>query len=304
MTHSRYGANISRQPELVAAALKAPRPSWMKPPKGRRSFLVGVGTNHHAARIAAWLWRDAGFDAQAWHAFDFVQQPPPMSRGDLGIFLSHRGGKSYTVEAEGLARRAGVETVIMTGAGSPWEGARRIETGPLEDTGAFTHSFSTAMAWLLRWPRKPSLLAPFKKIEAGLNWGPAFPTMKPDTDLVIVGDGLREWIAREAALKIEETAYIRARAFGLEEFLHGPHISVAAGSVVVGFTSRREPRWKAARRYLKAIEVPFVEASSEDWLAQVLWAQRLALSTCRHLGIAPDLLRDYDPRYRRARDLV
>ncbi|MEK7383586.1 MAG: hypothetical protein AAB262_09930 [Elusimicrobiota bacterium] len=305
MKPSRYEVNVSRQPALVAAALAAPRPSWMTPPKRRRSFLVGVGTNHHAARIAAWLWRDAGFDAQAWHSFDFVLQPPPLRSDDLGIFLSHRGGKSYTLQAEESARRAGVETAILTGAGSPWRAVpRRIETGPMENTGAFTQSFSTTMAWLLRWPGKPALLRPFKKMRAGLRWGPPFPVVRPDTDLVLLGDGPREWVGRETALKIQETAYVRARAFGLEEFLHGPHLSVGRGSLTVGFSSRRQPRWKSVRRYLTTIQIPFVEVSSENWLAQVLWAQRFTLETCRRLGIDPDLLRGDDPRYRRARDLV
>lgn len=302
MKSSRYEVNVSRQPALARAALEAPQPSWMRPPKGRRTFLVGVGTNHHAARIAAWLWRDAGFDAQAWHSFDFAVQPPPLRRGDLGIFLSHRGTKSYTLRAERHARRAGMETVIVTGAGSPWRSSpRRIETGPMEDTGAFTQSFTTTMAWLLRWTAEPSLLAPFAKMDRSLRWGPGFPPMEAATDLVFIGDGLREWVAREAALKLQEAAYIRARAFGLEEFLHGPRVSVGRGSVVVGFTSRRQPRWKAARGYLRTIETPFTEVAAEDWLAQVLWAQRLALATCRRLGIDPDLLRTDDPRYRRAR---
>lgn len=303
MKPSRYEVNVSSQPALAAAALAAPRPPWMRPPRGRRTFLVGVGTNHHAARIAAWLWRGAGFDAQAWHSFDFAVQPPPLRRGDLGIFLSHRGGKSYTLKAEETARRAGVETALLTGAGSPWRSVpRRIETGPMEDTGAFTQSFTTTMAWLLRWPGKPGLLEPFKRMKASLRWGPAFPAMRPDVDLVLLGDGLREWVAREASLKLQEAAYVRARAFGLEEFLHGPRISVGHGSVVVGFASRRQPRWKAVRGYLRTVETPFVEAASEDWLAQVLWAQRFTLETCRRLGIDPDLLRADDPRYRRARE--
>ena len=127
-------------------------------------------------------------------------------------------------------------------------------------------------------------------MRASLRRGPPFPAVRPDTDLVIIGDGLREWVAREAALKLQEAAYVRARAFGLEEFLHGPRISVGRGSVVVGFSSRRQPRWKAARRYLATIETPFTEVASEDWLA------------CRRLGIDPDLLRTDDPRYRRARE--
>ena len=297
---SRYEANVFAQPELVRAALAAKAPSWMKPPKGRKVFFVGVGTNHHAARLAAWLWSRAGLDARAVHSYDFVARPYRLTRGDLAVFLSHRGSKSYTVQAEALARRAGAETVIVTCAGSPWKSPRRIETGPMENTGAFTQSFTTTMAWLLRWPGKPALLAPFKTMERSLSWGPAFPRVRAETDLVLIGDGLREWVACEVALKLQEAAYVRARSFGLEEFLHGPRVSVGEGSVVVGFSSRKEKRWDAARAYLKTIEVPFVEAASEDWLAQILWGQRFTLDCCRRLGIDPDLLRADDPRYRRA----
>jgi fructoselysine-6-P-deglycase FrlB-like protein len=299
-SRSRFEANIFAQPDLVRAALARPAPSWLKPPKGRKTFIVGVGTNHHAARLAAWLWSRAGLDARAVHSYDFVSRPYRLTRGDLGVFLSHRGSKSYTVAAEALARRDGPETAVLTGDGSPWKAARRLETGPMENTGAFTHSFTTTMAWLLRWTGKPALLAPFKTMEKSLRWGPPFPRVRPETDLVLLGDGLREWVACEAALKLQETAYVRARSFGLEEFLHGPRLSVGDGSVVVGFSSRKEKRWNAVRRYLKTVEVPFVEAASEDWLAQTLWGQRFALDCCRRLGIDPDLLRADDPRYRRA----
>jgi len=298
--HSRFEANVFAQPGLVRAALSAPAPSWLKPPKGRKVFLVGVGTNHHAARLAAWLWSRAGLDARAVHSYDFVARPYSLTRGDLAIFLPPRGSKSYTVEAEAMARRAGAETVVVTCAGSPGKSPRRIETGPAEDTGAFTQSFTTTMAWLLRWAGRPALLAPFKAMEKSLRWGPEFPRVRPETDLVLVGDGLREWVACEVALKLQEAAYVRARSFGLEEFLHGPRVSVGEGSVVVGFSSRKEKRWNAVRRYLKTIEVPFVEAASEDWLAQILWGQRFTLDCCRRLGIDPDLLRADDPRYRRA----
>ena len=297
---SRFEANVYRQPELVRAALDAPAPPWMKPPKDRKIFLVGVGTNHHAARLAAWLWSREGFDARAVHSHDFVARPYRLGRGDLAVFLSHRGGKSYTVTAEAMARRAGAETVVVTCADSRWKAPRRIETGPIENTGAFTQSFTTTMAWLLRWPGKRALLAPFRTMEKSLRWGPEFPRVRHETDLVLIGDGLREWVACEVALKLQEAAYVRARSFGLEEFLHGPRVSVGEGSLVVGFSSRKEKRWDAARRYLKTVEVPFVEAASEDWLAQILWGQRFTVDCCRRLGIDPDLLRSDDPRYRRA----
>lgn len=301
MSPSRYETNISAQPALVRAVLAAPAPKWMKPPRGRKVFFVGVGTNHHAARLAAWLWSGAGYDARAVHAHDFVARPYRLSRGDLGVFLSHRGGRSYTVKAEEMARRAGAETAIVTAAGSRWKGPRRLETGPLEDTGAFTQSFTTTMAWLLRWTGEPSLLVPFARLEKILEAGPAFPAVRHDDDLVFVGDGLREWVACEAALKIQETAYLRARSFGLEEFLHGPQVSVGAGSVVIGFSSPREKRWAAARAWLRAVRVPLAEVRSDDWLEQVVWGQRFAAAACGRLGIDPDLTRTDDPRYRRGR---
>lgn len=299
---SRFEAAVFSQPELIAAALRAPAPDWLIPPAGRKIFFVGVGTNHHAARLAAWLWSGAGLDARAVHSHDFVSRPYRLSPGDLGVFLSHRGGvKSYTVKAEAMARAAGAETVAVCGTGAVWDGPpRRLETCALEDTGAFSKSLTTTMAWLMRWAGEPSLLAPFARAATSLNWGPDSPKVAADTDLVLLGDGLREWVACETALKLLETAHLRARSYGLEEFLHGPHISVGAGSLVVGFSTVEERRWDDAHRYLDAIGVPFLDVANADWLAQILWGQRFAVDACRGLGIDPDLLRSDEPAYKKA----
>ncbi len=299
---SRFEANVFAQPEILAAALRAPKPAWMKAPKGRKIFFVGVGTNHHAAQIAAWLWSGQGYDARAVHSYDFVARPYHLGKGDLGIFLSHRGGgKSYTVKAEAMARRAGAETVAVSGAGAIWKGpTRRLETCALEDTGAFTKSFTTTMLWLLRWADKPVLLKPFPLAGTSLNWGPDSPKIAPDADLILLGAGLREWVAREVALKLLETAHLRVRAYGLEEFLHGPQVSAGPGSLVIGFSTVKESRWDAAHRYLATIGVPFLDVPNEDWLAQILWGQRLTIDACHALGIGPDLIRCDEPAYKKA----
>ena len=70
---------------------------------------------------------------------------------------------------------------------------------------------------------------------------------------------------------------------------------------VVAALARVRPGWLLKR---SLIEVPFVEAASEDWLAQVIWGQRFTVDACRRMGIDPDLLRTDDPRYRRARELL
>ncbi len=298
---SRFEASVAAQPALVRAVLDAPAPAWLKRPQGRKVFLVGVGTNHHAARIAAWLWSRTGLDARAVHAYDFVSRPYRLTRGDLGVFLSHRGGRSYTVRAERLARRAGARTVVVTARGGDWPAPRRLETGPLENTGAYTQSFVTTMAWLCRWAERPALLRPFRRLGASLRGGPAFPRVTAGTDLLLLGDGPREWVARETALKVMEAAGLRARAFGLEEFLHGPCVSASRESLAVAFSGPREPRWESARLYLKTIGVPLTEVRTEDWLAQVVWGQRFTAAACARLGIDPDSLKGDDPRYLRAR---
>jgi glucosamine 6-phosphate synthetase-like amidotransferase/phosphosugar isomerase protein len=225
---SRFERNIWAQPDLVKDVFSQPIPTWMRTPLHKKITLVGVGTNYHAAQITSWLWNLAGLTTSAVHSFDFVMGRSPLHRGDWGIFLSHRGSKSYTVQAEKMARKDGARTAILTGRKSPWYGTScRIETGPMEDTGAFTQSLTTTLAWLMRWPSRPSLLSPFRGLEKNLSWGPRFPRLNPKTDIIFVGDSVREWVAHEIALKVQETSYLPARAFGLEEFLHGPQLSTS-----------------------------------------------------------------------------
>ena len=90
------------------------------------------------------------------------------------------------------------------------------------------------------------------------------------------------------------------RAYGLEEFLHGPHISVGKGSLVIGFSTVSETRWDDAHRYLDTVGVPFLDVANADWLAQILWGQRFTIDACRRLGIDPDDLRSQEPAYKKA----
>lgn len=308
---SRYERNILLQPGLIREVMRAPRPPWMDGLKGRRTFFVGIGSSYHAAQIAQRLWRSY-VSPRAWavNSFDFARAEQPVGRGDLAVLISHRGTKSFTVACAGAARRAGAVTVALTGRESPWrlDLAHRLETCEMEDTGVFTKSLTCTLAWIARWIASPALSRGLGRACSRLGRGPGFPRVGADADLVLLGDLEREWVARETALKVQESSYVPARAFGLEEFLHGPRISVGRRSRVVGFSDRREPRWEAARDYLKKVGVPFTEVDQGGlipeaaWLFQLFWGQSLALSVCRGLGIDPDAMRRQDPRYRRARE--
>lgn len=313
MTSSRFEANVALQPGLIREVLAAPLPDWMPALRGRPFWFVGVGTSHHAAEIAKYLWRRlVSPRAQSCHSFEFARRTPRLEEGSVAVLLSHRGTKSFTVESAAAAKAGGAVTVALTGRGSPWKENldHRLEASDMEDSGVFSKSMTATLAWIARWTGDAGLLKGLDAACGFLGSGPAFPALEAGTDLILLGDLEREWVAREAALKLQEAAYLRARPFGLEEFLHGPRVSAGPGSLAVAFSSP-EPRWEAVRRYLKEIEVPFVEvppaagvAPDAAWLVQLFWAQRLTAHACRSLGLNPDLMRTQDARYKKAREAL
>jgi glutamine---fructose-6-phosphate transaminase (isomerizing) len=300
---SRYEKNIGLQPGLISGILKASRPAWMDELKDKPVYFVGVGTSFHLAQIAKMLWRKhVSLKAHAVHSFDYARIPQPAGKGDVVVLFSHRGTKSFTVEAAKKASAAGATTVAFTGIGSPFKDGldHRVETCENEDTGAFTKSMTSTLAWIARWIDAPLLAQELLDACAKLGQGGRFPQLTAETDVVLLGDLEREWVAREISLKLQEAAYVRARPFGLEEFLHGPRISVDDRSTVVAFTSD-EPRWQTVRDYLTTIEVPLLEIQA-SWLSQLFWGQRFTADACRQLAIDPDALRAHDARYKAARE--
>ena len=306
---SRYETSLLAQPRLIEEVLNSPEPHWMAPLRNSPIHFVGVGTSRHAGEITRVLWkRLVSPRAEVVHSFDFARLPQSVGRGDVVVLLSHRGGDSFTVEAAKIAKKAGAITVAITGRGAKWPADvdHRLDCCDLEDAAAFTKSFTTTMAWTCKWIGDKTLLEGLRRsCGAMLTAGPAFPSIARDADVVLLGDLEREWVAREVALKLQEAPYLKARAFGLEEFLHGPRLSVSRGAVALGFTAADEPRWKEARKYLAAIGVPLVEvgelglARDAAWLGQTFWGQRLALEASAKLGISPDAARLDEPDYKK-----
>lgn len=299
---SRYERNIEQQPELIREILETPPPPWMAPLRKRPFWFVGVGSSHHAARIARAFWRRTVTPAaEAADSFDFVKLPRPVSKDGVCVLLTHRAGRSYTVEAAKLAHEAGAVTVGVTGRGSHWTAnlTHHLETCDREDTGAFTKSVTTTLAWLARWAGDEALRAELLEACARPAAGPNFPNVHRDTDVILLGDLEREWVARETALKLNEAAWLPARAFGLEEFMHGPRVSVSDRSLCVAFVNPAERRWDAALDFLRGVGVLTVEVEG-PWLSQLFWGQRFTSAACRQLGLDPDLCRSDDPRFKGA----
>ncbi len=313
-TTSKFEVNVFAQPLLIQEILGCPMPAWMEPLKSKRIFFIGIGTSYYAAQIAKCLWQQfVSADCQAIHSYDFVREPQPIQSGEVAVLFSHTGLKSFTLDAARLASQKGIVTIGITCKNSPWKDGLtyHLETCERENIGAFTKSLTSALAWIIRWINAPGLTKDILRARDQLKEGPVFPQVTRATDLILVGNLVGEWVAREIALKLQEAAYVKARAFGLEEFLHGPRISADKHSIVVAFPTPTEPRWNVCRAYLKTIRVPILEVTNKPsqppgtwWLRQLFWGQRLTLDVCRQLGANPDTNRTDDPLYKEARETL
>jgi len=215
-------------------------------------------------------------------------------------------------------------TVLVTGLGSPENLTStttpdiRIETCAQENCGAFTISLTSALVRMIQWigisdkdiiekfqQTIDNIALPIKMEECVL---PKFPD-----NLVIVGDLIREVVAHEVALKISETWYVPVRSFGLEQFLHGPRVTLDKKSSLVAFTSITEPRKDSLIKYAGSIgtdvieinEIMFNGVSQEfTWLAQLLYGQQLAFELSKRPGTNPDTVRSDQSTYMEARKLL
>ena len=129
--------------------------------------------------------------------------------------------------------------------------------------------------------------------------------------MAIVGDLIREVVAREIALKISEVCYLSVRSFGLEEFLHGPRVTLDKSSSLLIFSSLSEPRRDALVDYAKFVGSEVICIDEERfsnnlkefrWLAQLLWGQLLVLGLSRELKINPDNVRADQSIYKAAKE--
>jgi len=234
-----------------------------------RIIFVGIGSSYWAARFSEFLWREfVNPDSISLQSYDFVRSKYLISANDIFVVFSHRGTKTFSIQSLDLAKKSGATTVLITGLGSPenltstttTSGTTtpdiRIETCAQENCGAFTISLTSALVRMIQWPGllNKNIVEKFKQTIDNIAL-PMKMAVLPKFlgNLVIVGDLIREVVAHEVALKISETCYIPVRSFGLEQFLHGPRVTIDRQSSLVAFISVTEPRKDSSIKYAETI---------------------------------------------------
>jgi len=232
----------------------------------RNLIVTGCGTSFHAAMIGSRLLQEALGDAtivRAVHAYDLLHGfVLPSDCVVLGV--SHSGTTSTTNEALGLARRSGVATRGLCGlpASRMAEVAETmLITGSVHDhSWANTMSYTTQLAAFAKlaeaaapepedlFPggvdRIPQVLQETLECEAAVRR--LSKSLAALGRVTFLGSGLDEITALEAALKIRETCSMPASGYHVEQFLHGPFLSLDRREAVVALRSNDDDEREAA----------------------------------------------------------
>jgi len=306
-----------------------------------RLFLVGIGTSYHAALVGEWLFRAVGRDARAVLSFDFAAYPDlhPLRPDDAVIVMAHSGTKTYTMHALERAGALGVTAVSVGSLTAEHPGSQLVlRTVERERSAAFTASHTAAMFVLAQVAvalgelegatgasgRRRALAALPVQVEAVLARQDEVLDVSEEAavrHVYAAGAGPNAATALEAVIKAREAATGKIDALPLEQFLHGPLVTVDAGDLAVlvnvrGAKAATSARTAEVARVLDRIgariwlvghgvtavpgatvfELPELDELISPILA-VVPMQILAYQMAVRRGANPDRFRRDDPRY-------
>src|SRR5262245_8326405 len=306
-------------------------------------WITGVGSSWHAALVGELLFAQVGRlgpRARAAHAFELAHAWPDLGDGAAVVAVSHRGAQRDVAAVVGRAKSTGGATVAVTGRGAAVPGAEHaLGTVGLEASGCRTVSYTAALAMLAALaaatghndalgrevdalPDKVALLLGQE------SWEDLAAKFGGRRRYWVVGAGPNTATALEAALKLNEAAWIPALGFNAEQFLHGPWAamepddalfliappgatrarcldvarvasSIGAAVVALGAENDREIGALAA----ETIALPEVPELLSP-ITAVVPLQLLTYHLAVRAGANPDTLRAEQPAHGRARAAV
>jgi glucosamine--fructose-6-phosphate aminotransferase (isomerizing) len=219
----------------------------------RRFVFAGVGTSYHAALAGQWLFRWAGFDAVAINSADIWLYPEAcsLSPDDALVVLAHTGARLSSAAALAAGRDAGATVISVGSTTAEHDGSQLVlRTVERETSAAYTSSHLCAMTVLAQLAIE---LATRIGTDRVADWAEALATLPDavagvlareddiaavaravlDRPIYATGAGPSEVSALELVIKAREAALVPVDALPLEQFMHGPMVSVNEGDIVV-----------------------------------------------------------------------
>ena len=263
---------VEAQPEWLRRV-----PTDKRLPDGAVVVHTGCGTSFHAAQTGGW----------AVQALEAVLRAP---RADIMVCVSHEGGTALTMEAE---RMFGGDVWLVTGNPDS-EFAQLFDevvvcTPEIERSWCHTASYTAAVAAIAALHGDDISELP-AAVEQALQ-----QTVEPfdEERVLIVGAG-RDWpTAQEAALKLNEGAWVDATAYQTEQILHG-HLAAVDASVrayVLEGEGRAAKRAADAAQALETLGCRVDLVPTEHPVVDIVRFQLLTLAVADSRGIDPDPIR-------------
>jgi len=241
-----YNGNVE-DPALVEAARMIVRSG--------KAIIVGAGTSFHAGLVFHYfLARLAGIASHPLIASEHKVLAPTVDKDTVVVAISQSGETYDTLEAVREYKERGAKVVAVTnvvGSALSREADLTLYTRAGPEIGvAATKTYLTqvlllemlavragAAAGRLEQAEEARLLALLGEapaiarvsIEAGDPAALELARENPEGSMYILGRGLGAALAKEAALKVKEIAYLHAEAYPAGESKHGPIALVEPG---------------------------------------------------------------------------
>jgi fructoselysine-6-P-deglycase FrlB-like protein len=260
----------------------------------KRILLFGVGSSYFAAKFTAFtLVRDKlreRVPVIACSSMAIGTEVIP-TKGDWVFAFSHRGKTGATRKALEICDRAGAFTIIVAAKGVEQSEFARfmLPTVDLEKVEPHTVSLTSAVCAVT------TLLIGAKAAE---EWEALRSIGDPDLEglrsrsgqgpTLLMGEWEGEWLAREGALKLMEMARLPVRAFGSEEFFHGPHFSKRDDDSIWYVAHPKDARANESCLSGAERKIEMFGASPLAWVPALVELQWLALAVALNRGVNPD----------------
>ncbi|MEM3671065.1 MAG: SIS domain-containing protein [Thermoprotei archaeon] len=247
-------------PSSLDASLRAATstPSLLDTISGKKLFFTGCGTAYLSGWLAAEILSIFNPEGSPRALFALELPDHPVDGDCVVIGISNSGITKTTADALASARRRGAHTVALTHSRGPVTDAAdsSLIIGNSPDvsrchTKCFTDNFGALLAMscaTARSTRSDSLTRSLQKVPSRLKG--FIEEVDPECRKLaeanlesrvhyFTGFGPGKVIAEEAALKVSETLFQPAFGYELEQFLHGPWVSLDDKSVLFVYGSPR-----------------------------------------------------------------
>lgn len=326
---------LNQQPEIFRGAGEAIR-------RSRRLFIVGTGSSLHSGLFGRYFFStySSQHSVFVYSSFEFANYVDGLEKDDAVIVISHRGYKRYSYLSLLKARKEGCTVIAITGNGTTIKESDAnfvFHTVEQEKSSAHTVSLTTSMAVMLALSiyasgkKHQEIAQELRRIGDSLKnamesaIGNTFVSaekfieiFKGSDILWISGTGPNAIAAIEGSLKFQETSYITAFGYELEQLIHGPIRSSNLKSDTFLFVclGRSQERTEELANVLNSMKVHLFMISDHenrdipgitlrDSIGEVLSPfqilcvlQILALKVSIKLGTNPDTFRSGEKEFK------